>query len=269
LNDKILQSRIVKTATTAAEDAGKELLRLFGGTLSIRRKYDYPGSIVTNADERAERIILARIKKSRIKSTVISEEAGTVDFGSDEVVWAVDPLDGTFNYAKSIPYFAVSVGVMVDDTPRVGVIYNPVLNEMFVARKGHGSHLNGKRIHVSNTQSLKDSSLIFEWWNPEPKIPDPLGFQKKLYSLTRSLRSPGSVALNLCAVASGRFDGLVTIFKKSPMYELSAGCLLVQEAGGIVTNSTDQMWESLEGSVLAGGEAVHANLISMVNSNKS
>jgi fructose-1,6-bisphosphatase/inositol monophosphatase family enzyme len=70
-------------------------------------------------------------------------------------------------------------------------------------------------------------------------------------------------------VASGRFDGLVTIFEKSPMYELSAGCLLVQEAGGIVTNSIGQVWESLKGSVLAGGEAVHAKLISIVNSNKS
>jgi myo-inositol-1(or 4)-monophosphatase len=84
---------------------------------------------------------------------VISEEAGTVDFGSNEVMWAVDPLDGTFNYAKNIPYFAVSVGVMVRGTPTVGVIYNPVLNEMFVARKGHGSHLNGRRIHESTTQS--------------------------------------------------------------------------------------------------------------------
>ncbi|MGA2784133.1 MAG: inositol monophosphatase family protein [Candidatus Bathyarchaeia archaeon] len=268
MNENILQSRIVKTATTAAEEAGKELLRLFGGNLSIRRKYDYPGSIVTNADERADRIILARIKKSRIKSTVVSEEAGTVDFGSDEVLWAVDPLDGTFNYAKNIPYFAVSVGVMVGGTPTVGVIYNPVLNEMFVARKGHGSYLNGRRIHVSTTQSLEDASLIFEWWNPEPKIPDPLGFQKKLYGLTRSLRSPGSVALNLCAVASGRFDGLITIFEKSPMYELCAGCLLVQEAVGIVTNSTGQSWESLKGSVLAGGELVHARLMSMVNSRK-
>jgi myo-inositol-1(or 4)-monophosphatase len=259
-----LESRIVRTATAAAEEAGRELLKSFRGKLSIRPKYDYPGSIVTNADERAEQVILNRIKHSRIKSTVISEEAGRVDFGSEEVVWAVDPLDGTFNYARSIPYFAVSIGVIVDRIPTVGAIYSPVSNEMFVARRGFGSHLNGKRIHVSTIKSLKDAALIFEWWNPEPQIPDPLDFQKSLCHFTRSLRSLGSVALNLCAVASGRFDGLITVFKRAPVYELEAGCLLVQEAGGIVTNSSGQGWEDLSGSVFAGGASVHAKLISMV-----
>lgn len=269
LIDAGLQSRIVQTATAAAEDAGRELLRLFGGKLSIRRKYDYPGSIVTDADEKAERIILARIKRSRIKSTVISEEAGTVNLGSDEIVWAIDPLDGTFNYSKNIPYFAVSIGIIVNDTPLVGAIYNPVSREMFLARRGHGARLNGRRIRVSDAKSLENASLIFEWWNPEPHIQDPLGFEKRLYRFTRSLRSPGSVALNLCGVAAGRFDGLITVFEKSPIYELSAGCLLVQEASGVVTNSAGENWEGLTSSVLAGGKSIHAQLISMINSNDS
>lgn len=265
--DAGLQSQIIQTATTAAEDAGKELLKLFRGKLSVRRKYDYPGSIVTDADEKAEHVILKRIRRSRIKSTVISEEAGTVDLGSDEIVWAIDPLDGTFNYVKKIPYFAVSIGVIVKNTPVVGTIYNPISDEMFVARRGHGASLNHRRIHVSHTQSLENASLIFDWWDREPLIPEPLDLSKKLYQFTRRLKSPGSVALNLCSVASGNFDGLITVFEKSPIYEVSAGCLLVQEAGGVVTNSAGEKWESLTSSILAGGRSIHAKLISLIDSN--
>jgi myo-inositol-1(or 4)-monophosphatase len=148
----------------------------------------------------------------------------------------------------------------------VGAIYNPILHEMFVARKGHGARLNGKRINVSNAQSLENALLIFDWWNREPQIPDPLDFEKKLCRFTRTLKSPGSVALNLCAVASGRFDGLITVFARAPIYELIAGCLLVQEAGGIATNAAGERWENLTGSLFAGGKRLHAKLISMINS---
>jgi len=180
-------------------------------------------------------------------------------------VWAVDPLDGTLNYAKRIPYFGVSIGAIVKGKPVAGAIYNPFLDELFVASAGRGARLNGKRIHVSNAKSLRGASVIFEWWNHEPLIPDPLGLEKQLYRFTRSVRSPGSVALNLCAVASGRFDGLITVFEKSPIYEIAAGCLIVQEAGGRVTNSAGESWDTFRGSVLAAGEAIHARIFSMIN----
>lgn len=265
LNDSHLQMRLMRVAQMGAKDAGRELLRIFKhGKLSVRRKYDYPGSIVTNADETAEKAILSRIKKSRIRSRVVSEEAGEVNLGSDQIIWAVDPLDGTLNYAKRIPYFSVSIGVIVKNQPTIGVIYNPILDEMFVASRGRGAQLNGKKIRVCNTRSLKNASLIFEWWNHETLIPDPLGLEKRLYQFTRSVRSPGSVALNLCAVASGRFDGLITVFERSPIYELAAGCLIVQEAGGRVTNSAGEKWEEFSGSILAGGEFIHSRLLSMI-----
>ena len=103
-----LEGKLLEIAEDAAEDAGKRLLKLFGSErISVRRKFDYPGSIVTNADREAEKLILDRIRKSRIKCSIISEEAGTLNYGSRNVVWAVDPLDGTFNYVKGIPHFAV------------------------------------------------------------------------------------------------------------------------------------------------------------------
>lgn len=253
-------------ATAAAEDAGKVLLRLFRASrkLSVRRKYDYPGSIVTNADTESERVILGKIKRSGIKCTVYSEEAGTVNYGSRDIVWALDPLDGTLNYVKRIPVFAVSIGVIVRNVTVAGAIYNPVLDEMFTASLGRGTRLNGKRIHVSNAKALRDSALIFEWWNAEPSIPDPLELERQLYRYTRRLRSPGSVALNLCSVAAGRFDGLVTVFRRSPIYETAAGCLIAEEASGRVTDSDGKSWKRFSRSIVAGGSQIHRQLLSLV-----
>ncbi len=258
---------LLEVATLAAEDAGKKLVRLFRGSrrLSIRRKNDYPGSIVTNADTESERIILTNIRRSRIKSIVNSEEAGTLNYGSRDIIWALDPLDGTLNYVKRIPYFAVSIGALLRGEPVVGAIYNPVLDEMFTACQGRGARLNGKRIHVSNARSLRNSALIFEWWDSEPSIPDPLGLEKRLYHYTRRLRSPGSIALNLCSVAAGRFDGLVTVFRRSPVYETAAGCLILEEARGRVTNSVGQSWKRFSRSILAGGPHIHRHLLSLVS----
>jgi len=257
---------LLQVAAASAEEAGKKLLKLFQSSkkLSITRKYDYPGSIVTNADIESERIILQNIRRSRIKSTVNSEETGIINCGSRDIVWALDPLDGTLNYAKRIPYFAVSIGVLLKGEPVAGAIYNPVLDEMYTGCQRRGSHLNGKLIHVSNTRSLRNSALIFEWWDKEPSVPNPLRLEERLYDYTRRLRSPGSVALNLCSVASGRFDGVVTVFQKSPIYETAAGCLILEEAKGRVTNSSGNSWRKFTRSILAGGPKVHEQLLSLV-----
>jgi len=265
LSSMALDEKLLRLAESAAREAGLRLVKLFrSGRLTVRPKYDYPGSIVTNADHEAEKIILGTIKKSRIRSAVSSEEAGKLDFGSQGIVWAVDPLDGTLNYVKRIPYFAVSIGVLVSRRTRVGVIYNPFLSEMFTAVRGKGASMNGKRIHASQAGSLRGSSIIFDWWNPEPSIPKPLLLAKRLYYFTRTLRSPGSVALNLCSVACGRFDGMVTVFRKAPIYETAAGCLIAEEAGAKVTNSTGESWEDFSNSLIVGGERVHRQMMRVI-----
>jgi myo-inositol-1(or 4)-monophosphatase len=254
-------------AEAAAEKAGKKLASIFNhGNLSVRRKYDYAGSIVTNADIAAERLILTTIKRSRIKSTVVSEEKGTVNFGGRGILWAVDPLDGTFNFAKRIPHFAVSIGVVREGRTVAGAIYDPLLDEMYTARRGYSSLLNGRRITVSQASTLRNSSIIFEWWDPEPSIPDPLGLEKKIYEHTRSLRSPGSIALNLCSVASGRFDGLITVYERSPIFETAAGGIIVEQAGGRVTNSLGASWETLSRSIIAAGPRLHRRLLRFTQS---
>lgn len=263
----IQPEKLLDLAAVAAEDAGRKILKLFRGAkpLSVRRKYDYPGSIVTNGDIVSERIVLSKIKRSRIKCTVNSEEAGVLDYGSPHVVWALDPLDGTLNYAKRIPWFAVSIGALVEGKPVAGAIYNPVMDELYTASLGNGAHLNGKRICVSSVRSLRDSSLIFEWWEPEPSIPDPLELEERLYHYTRRVRSPGSVALNLCAVAAGRFDGLVTVYRKSPIYETAAGCLILEESRGRVTNSSGRNWRNFSRSIVGGGSSVQGHLLSLIS----
>jgi myo-inositol-1(or 4)-monophosphatase len=256
---------LLEIAEDAAERAGKRLASIFNhGKVSVRRKYDYPGSIVTNADVESEKLILDTVKASGIKSTVVSEEKGRIDCGGRSIIWAVDPLDGTFNFAKRIPHFAVSIGVTKKGRTVVGAIYDPILGEMFTASRGHGAFLNGRRISVSRAGALRNASIIFEWWDREPSIPDPLGLEKKIYRQTRSLRSPGSIALNLCSVASGRFDGLITVFLRSPLYETAAGSIIVEEAGGQVTNSLGDSWEGLSRSIVAAGPRVHRKLLRIV-----
>jgi len=183
-------STLLEIAEAAAEQSGIRLASIFlRGRLTVRRKYDYAGSIVTNADLESEKIILNRIRATGIKSMVASEERGRVNYGDSRIVWAIDPLDGTFNFAKRIPHFAVSIGVIQEGKTVAGAIYDPMLDEMFTAKRGGGSYLNGKRIRVSTATALRNASIIFEWWDKEPSIPDPLGLEKKIYRYTRSLRS--------------------------------------------------------------------------------
>jgi myo-inositol-1(or 4)-monophosphatase len=258
-------NHLLDVAENAAEESGKKLLKLFRHpSLSISRKYDYPGSIVTNADKESEKLILARIKKSKIKSTVISEEVGRVDYGSRDITWAVDPLDGTLNFAKGIPHFAVSIGVRVGNRTVAGAIYDPILDEMCTAARGLGAWLNGKKMRLSNNTALRNAAVIFEWWKQEPSIPDPLALEKRLYRYTRSVRSPGSIALNLCSVASGRFDGMITVYLRSPVWETVAGCLIIEAAGGRVTNSLGEGWEGLSRSIIAGPPAFQERLLKFV-----
>jgi len=234
----------------------------------VRRKYDYAGSIVTNADLESEKLILAEIRASGIRSMVVSEEGGKIDYGDRRVIWAVDPLDGTLNFAKRIPHFAVSIGALLDGRTVAGAIYDPVLDEMFSASRGGGSHMNGRRIRVSQATALRNAAIIFEWWDKEPSILDPLGLEKRLYRYTSSLRSPGSIALNLCSVASGRFDGLITVYLMSPVYETTAGAIIVEEAGGRVTNSLGDSWEGLSRSIIAAGPKLQRRLLSFVQQNR-
>jgi len=261
--------RLLRVAEDAARGAGRRLASIFDhGKLSVKRKYDYVGSIVTNGDIAAERVILERIRRSGIKSTVVSEEKGRVDYGSEEIVWAVDPLDGTLNFAKHIPYFAVSIGVVRRERTVAGVVYNPLLDEMFTAERGHGAYMNGRRVSVSRTTALRNASLIFEWWDPEPSIPDPLALEKRIYRFTSNVRSPGSIALNLCSVACGRFDGLITVFPRSPIHEPLAGAILIEEAGGRVTNSLGESWENLSRSIIGAGPGLQPKLLKFIRSSR-
>ena len=258
--------RLRVVAETCAERAGKRLATIFRrGRLRVRPKYDYEGSMVTNADIAAEKLILDTIRKSEIKSTVVSEEKGRVNYGGRKILWAVDPLDGTFNYAKRIPHFGVSVGVLEDGRTVAGAVYDPMLDEMFTARRGGGAYMNGRRISVSKTSNLHNASIIFEWWNSEPSVPDPLRLEANIYRYTSRVRSPGSIALNLCSVACGRFDGMITIFLRSPVHEPTGGAIIAEEAGGRATNSVGDSWETLSRSIVVGGPSIHRKLMRLVS----
>jgi myo-inositol-1(or 4)-monophosphatase len=195
----------------------------------------YKGTIdlVTEADHASEDFLLGEIKSAFPGGHILAEESGNIQ-GSNEDLWYIDPLDGTVNYAHHIPIFCVSIGFSSNGVMTLGVVYDPLRDEMFVAEKGKGAFLNGKQIHVSNTTELEKSLLVtgfpYDTWNTEL---DNFKYFERLAKRTQGVRRLGSAALDACYVGAGRFDGFWE-FKLKP-WDVAAGGLIAAEAGAKVT----------------------------------
>jgi len=219
--------------------------------------------LVTEIDQRAEAFLLDVIQKQYPGHKVVAEESGVLD-GDDGHVWYVDPLDGTVNYAHDLPIFSVSLAYEERGTIKLGVVYDPMRDELFSAQRGQGAWLNGKPIHVSDTAELPKSLLVTGfpydiWENPENNLDHFARFAK----LTRGVRRLGSAALDLCYVAAGRFDGFWEIRLSS--WDVAAGGLIVAEAGGKITNllrGGDYL--SPPQSVLAANAEMHALMLEVL-----
>ncbi len=259
----IESKRLLTETIRMAEDAGKILRENFqSANLKIEQKPDYAGSIVTRIDRDSEELIIDRIRGIGGSKLVVSEESGETHLDGTGYVWYVDPLDGTQNYVRGIPHFCVSIAAEHAGQVLFGVIHNPVTNQTWVAEREKGAYLNGTRIKVSKN-ALKNSAIIFEWWNPDRNI---RSFEKLLSALiehTANLRLLGSVALNLALVGSGNYDGLVTVYSKTPRYEIAAGAIIAEEAGAKVTNSNGESWACYRNSIIAGNPSLHAQLLDL------
>lgn len=226
-------SKITLEAITLAKKAGSLLKAGFKKNCIIKKK---PGihNLVTQYDLLSEKTIVLHIKKKFPHHNILSEEMGEID-NCDKITWIIDPLDGTVNFAHQIPMFAVSIAIQNASEIVSGVIYHPLTDELFVAEKSKGAFLNGKKIKVTNTKKLKDAILATGFsYNflkgPEKNI-------KKLINILNfglPIRRIGSACLDLAYVAAGRFDG----FWESGLgpWDIAAGKLLIEEAGGIITN---------------------------------
>lgn len=195
----------------------------------------YKGTIdlVTEVDHASEAFLLGEIKSAFPGGHILAEESGTIQ-GSNEDLWYIDPLDGTVNYAHHIPIFCISIGFASNGRLTLGVVYDPMRDELFSAEKGKGAFLNGKRISVSNTSELERSLLVtgfpYDTWDTDL---DNFKYFERLAKKTQGVRRLGSAALDVCYVGAGRFDGFWE-YKLKP-WDVAAGGLIAAEAGAKVT----------------------------------
>jgi len=244
-----------------AREAGALLMGYFQQHVKVEYKGD--ADLVTIADRTSEILIRERIKARWPAHDILGEEQGLVDTGSD-YRWFVDPLDGTTNFAHGFPVFCVSLGLQHKDRLIAGVVYDPTRDELFAAERGSGAWLTQQRNQASKMQVSKianlSESLVATGFPSHKRHKNPnIHFYHQITLRTHGVRRAGSAALDLCCVASGRFDGFWE-FNLNP-WDTAAGVLIVEEAGGKVTDFKGGPFQLNSRETLASNGLLHADLV--------
>ena len=252
---------MINKVVEVAKEAGEVIRNGFRSNIQIEFKTD-AGNLVTNIDKASEKIILEFIKKEYPSHSIIAEESGNVS-KSSEYKWVVDPLDGTTNFAHGLPIFSVSIGLQKNDEIILGVIYDVMRNTMYTAEKGSGAFENGKKIKVSTNGTLLESNLVTGFaYDPDKNFTEALKYFGDFIRLTRGVRRLGSAAIDFCYVASGVFDGFWEA-KLSP-WDVCAGLLIVEEAGGKTSNFKGNKVRIDSDSFLATNGNVHTKMLEVL-----
>jgi myo-inositol-1(or 4)-monophosphatase len=239
------------------------LVRDFGEVENLQVSLKGPSDFVSSADRRAEDLLYKELSKARPTFGFIMEERGKIAGSDPSQTWVVDPLDGTTNFLHGIPQFAISIAAMKDENIVAALVFNPVADELFVAERGRGGFLNERRLRVAGRRDLSNSVVCCGI--PHAGRGDSAKFRGELaavQSRVAGVRRTGAAALDLAWVAAGRFDGFWE--RALSPWDLAAGMLLVREAGGIVTDLDGELSVLEKGSVLAGNEFVHRELLSAI-----
>ncbi|UBF24858.1 inositol monophosphatase [Kovacikia minuta CCNUW1] len=245
-------------ATEAALAAGVILQDYLGNLAEIEDK-GRPGDLVTEADRAAEAAILKVLDRHVPDHTILAEESGQLGNLNSQYLWAIDPLDGTTNYAHQYPVSAVSVGLMIDGIPQVGVIFDPFRQELFRAAKGLGATRNRRPMQVSETTELEKSLLVSGFaYDRRQTIDTNYAEFCYLTHLTQGVRRSGSAALDLAYVACGRFDGYWE--RGLSPWDITAGVAILEEAGGKVTAYDGSPLQISSGRILATNGQIHGSL---------
>jgi myo-inositol-1(or 4)-monophosphatase len=226
-----LSWRYVTVAAEAALRAGAIQLEHYGQDVKVEKKGDI--DLVTEVDHACEAAILEVIRDRFPEHDILAEESDSARTGS-RYVWIVDPLDGTTNFAHSYPMFSVSIALTVDGESVVGVVFDPLRDELFTAERGAGAHLNGKRLKVTGEDRLIQSLIITGFpYDLHERLVERLTPFIRVMGRARAVRRAGSAAIDLSYVAAGRADGFWEAVLKP--WDMAAGRLMVEEAGGRVT----------------------------------
>ena len=250
---------ILLQAVNAGAD---ELKRFFNGTFTISSKATV-NDLVPEADHASENAIFSVIQKNFPDHFILSEETGAIPQNS-EIKWIIDPIDGTINFANGIPICCVSIGIEQKEKMILGAVYNPFMDEMFIAERGQGATLNGKKIQVSDKSDLLTSCLVTGFPYQYLDTPNgPLQIFEKLIRKAIPVRRLGSAALDLCWTAAGRFDGFYE--HKLQAWDSAAGFLIVEEAGGKVTDLEGNDYTPYNPGIIATNGKIHQQLQSVIN----
>jgi myo-inositol-1(or 4)-monophosphatase len=249
-------TEFVSAAAEIAREAGALLMSFF--TRRIGFEYKGDADLVTEADRASERLITERIRAQWPGHDIVGEEGTRVDSGS-EYRWYIDPLDGTTNFAHGFPVFCVSMGLEYKGRLVAGVVYDPTRDEMFSAEQGSGAYLNQGRIRVSSASRLEETLLATGFPSQKRHKNPNIYFYHQITLHTHGVRRAGSAALDLCYVATGRVDGFWE-FNLNP-WDTAAGVLLVQEAGGKVTDFSGGPFQISSRETLASNGLVHTQLL--------
>jgi myo-inositol-1(or 4)-monophosphatase len=253
---QVEMNQFLEAAVEAAREAGSILLQDAGHPRNIVYKGEV--DLVTDTDKRSEAAIVSRLRTRFPQHAIVAEEGGGNSAADAHYCWHVDPLDGTTNFAHGYPCSAVSIALLEEGEPIVGVVLNPFSNELFSAMRGDGAYLNQKRIHVSTVETLSKSLVATGFPTHKVRTSTNIQYYWEFTLRTHGVRRDGSAALDLCSVASGRFEAFWEFGLRS--WDTAAGMLLVKEAGGTVTDLSGRPYHPGDREVLASNGRVHAEM---------
>jgi len=249
---------MLNIAISAARAAGDIILRNVDKLDRIKVEVKAQNDFVSKVDIKAEEVIIETLKKAYPTHGIIAEESGR-DNEDSEYQWIIDPLDGTTNFLHGFPQYAVSIGLQHKGRMEVGVVFDPVKNELFTAARGDGAQLNGKRLRVTDKKGISGTLLGTGFPFKQPQHLDTyLATFKAVHPQVAGIRRAGSAALDLAYVAAGRLDGFWEIGLNS--WDMAAGVLLIREAGGIVTDFSGDGKYLETGNVIAASSKVYPAL---------
>jgi len=227
----------------AAEKASKSVIRDFGEVEKLQVSKKGPRDFVTKTDKMVEKILIEELSKTKKNYSFLSEEVGSIKNKDQENIWIIDPIDGTTNFLHGIPHFAICIALQSNNEIVSGLIFDPIKDEMFFAEKNKGAYLNNHRLRVSKKNSIED--CLFSSNHEGVKFSD------------LNMRYSGCAALDLAYVASGRLDGFFQ--NKINLWDVAAGKLIVEEAGGIVNNINEYKVNNID--IRAASSVIYDEMI--------
>jgi myo-inositol-1(or 4)-monophosphatase len=252
---------MINIAVKAARRAGRIINQAAGNLDVLTVRHKSLNDLVSEVDRASEVAIIDTIHTAYPEHAILAEESGAA--GRSDSVWIIDPLDGTTNYLHGFPQYCVSIAMTHKGVLTHGVIFDPTRNDLYIASRGRGAFLNDRRLRVSRRDKLIDGLIgtgfpfrMFE------HIDAYVGMMKDLMNKTAGIRRPGSAALDLAAVAAGHYDGFWEIGLSA--WDMAAGCLMIQEAGGLVGDLQGNEGYLQSGNVVAGNPKIFAQLLQVI-----